>query len=56
MYFRADEICKRIDRLEKVARKANRRSIFVLVISIVFLGTIAASDEITFKRRDKEGA
>ena len=55
MYFR-DENCKRMNKLEKMARKANRRSIFVLVISVVFLGTIAASDEITFKRRDKEGA
>ena len=55
MYFK-DEIYKRMNKLEKMARKANRRSIFVLVISVVFLGTIAASDEITFNRRDKEGA
>ncbi len=56
MFFNDDEIMKRIDKVEKIARKANRRSAFILVMTAAFLGAIVACDEVTFKRREKEGA
>ena len=46
---------KRLDKVEKIARKANRRSAFILVMAAAFLGAIVACDEVTFKRREKEG-
>lgn len=55
MFF-DDEIYKRIDKVEKVARKADRRSTLILVMAAAFLGAIVACDEVTFKRREKKGA
>lgn len=46
---------KRLDKAEKIARRANRKSTFILLTAMVLLGVIATSDEVVFKRRDKEG-
>ena len=46
---------KRLDKAEKIARKANRKSTFILLTAMVLLGVIATSGEGVFKRRNKEG-
>ena len=46
---------KRLYKAEKIARRANRKSTFILLTAMVLLGVIATSDEVVFKRRNKEG-
>ena len=46
---------KSLDKAEKIARRANQKSTFILLTAMVLLGVIATSDEVVFKRRNKEG-
>lgn len=48
-------ISKRLNKAEKIARRANRKSTFILLTAMVLLGVIATSDEVVFKRSKKEG-
>lgn len=54
MFF-DDDVYKRLDKVEKLARKANQRSALVLILAAGLLGAILACDEITMKRRDEKG-
>lgn len=46
---------KQLDKAEKIARRANRKSTFILLTAMVLLAVIATSDEVTVKRSKKEG-
>ena len=54
MFF-DEEICKQLDKIEKMVRKVKRRSNLILLTTVVILGVIAVYDEITVKRSKKEG-
>ncbi len=54
MFF-DEEICKQLDKIERMVRKVKRRSNLILLTTIVVLGVVAVCDEVTVKRRDKEG-
>lgn len=55
MFF-DEEICKQLDKIERTVRKVKRRSNLILLTTIVVLGVVAVYDEVTVKRREKEGA
>lgn len=54
MFF-DEEICKRLDKIEKMVRKVKRKSNLILLTTIVVLGVVAVYDEVTVKRSKKEG-
>lgn len=54
MFF-DEEICKQLDKIEKMVRKVKRRSNLILLTSVVILGVVAVYDEVTVKRSKKEG-
>lgn len=49
------EICKQLDKIEKMVRKVKRRSNLILLTTVVILGVVAVYDEVTVKRSKKEG-
>lgn len=54
MFF-DEEICKKLDKIERMVRTVKRRSNLILLTTIVVLGVVAVYDEVTVKRSKKEG-
>ena len=46
---------KQLDKIERMVRKAKRRSNLILLTTVVVLGVVAVCDEVTVKRSKKEG-